>query len=189
MRIPRLTAPFAFLFLLLASAAQLHAQAADPAFRGVFVRDAAAGDDMEQVIEQSLPKIKSTLGRIFKGKARDRLREVNRPYGWIRFAPEGNIVAVETDLWSGQQWRLATPRNGTVEKWRRRAPDGKVETVKVTTDTRGATMTQRFEGEDGARTNVYSLSPDGNTLTMNVTVTSGKLTGPITYKLVYRRRQ
>lgn len=187
MRIPRLVAPFAFL-LLLASAAQLHAQAG-PEFRGVFVRDAAAGDDMEAVIEASLPKIRSTLGRIFKGKARERLREVNRPYGWIRFAPQGSIVTVETDHWNGQQWQLATPRNGSVEKWQRRTPDGKVETVKVTTDTRGATMTQRFEAEDGARTNVYALSPDGNTLTMDVTVTSEKLTGPITYKLVYRRRQ
>lgn len=184
MRIPRLTAPFAFLFLLLASAAQLQAQA-DPAFRGVFVRDVAAGDDMEQVIEQSLPKIKSTLGRIFKGKARDRLREVNRPYGWIRFSPEGNLVTVESDLWGT---KLTTPKNGTLEKWQRRTAGGKTETVKVTTDTRGATMTQRFEAEDGARTNVYSLSPDGKTLTMNVTVTSDRLTGPITYKLVYRRR-
>lgn len=182
MRIPRLSVLLAVLVLSLASAAQLHAQAA-PSFQGTFVRDAAAGDDMDVVIQNALPKIKSTLGRIFKGAARKRLMEVNRPYAWIRFTPEGNMVTVESE-----SWKVTTPRNGTLAEWPRRGADGKTEKIRVTTETQGSTMTQRFQAEDGTRTNVYSLSPDGRTLTVNVTVTSEKLTGPVTYKLVYRRR-
>lgn len=189
MRAPLLAAPLALALALLSSATGVAAQA-EPSFRGTFVRDAAAGDDMEQVIRNALPKVKSALGRsiLGRGTATKRLREVNRPYGWIRFAPEGNTITVETDLWNGPQWKLTTVRNGTLNDWKRRNPEGKVETVRVTTDTQGATMTQRFQAPDGTRSNVYSLSPDGRTLTMNVTVTSDKLTGPITYKLVYRRR-
>lgn len=186
MRISRLAAPLALLAALIAAPAALHAQ--DPAFRGTYARDVAAGDDMEAVINDALPKVKSTLGRIFRGKARERLREVNRPYGWIRFTPGDAVLTMETDLWNGE-WKLTAPRNGRLEKWRRRAPDGSVEVVDVVSNLQGSTLTHQFQGEDGNRINVYSLSPDGRTLTMNVTVTSDKLTGPVTYRLVYRRRE
>ncbi len=48
-------------------------------------------------------------------------------------------------------------------------------------------LEQRFQAEDGRRVNLYSVSADGNTLTMNVTITSPRLPSPLTYKLVYNR--
>jgi hypothetical protein len=42
----------------------------------------------------------------------------------------------------------------------------------VTTHTDGARLEQVFDAEDGRRVNVYTLSPDGSTLTLEVTVTS-----------------
>lgn len=163
------------------------ARAQEPAFRGTFIRDTAAGDDMEQVINQNLPKIKSVLGKLFKGTARARLREVNRPYSWIHFAPCPEGIATETDLWAGE-WKLTTPTTGEVKGWKRRTGSGKVETIDVATELAANTFTHRFKAEDGTRTNVYTLSPDGRTLTLDVTVVSGKLTGPMTYRLVYRAR-
>jgi len=37
------------------------------------------------------------------------------------------------------------------------------------------------------RTNTFTVSPDGRTLTLGVAVSSPKLPRPLTYKLVYTR--
>jgi len=48
-------------------------------------------------------------------------------------------------------------------------------------------LAQTFTSADGRRVNDYSLSPDGRTLTMQVTETSPRLSQTIAYKQVYRR--
>lgn len=176
----------AFVALLAAGALAGPAVAQEPAFRGVFVRDSAAGDNMEQVINATLPHIKSTLGRIFKGTARKRLREVNRPYGWIEFTTAAGSMTTQTDHWNGE-WKLTAPDSGTVT-WKRRTGDGDIETLRVASYLDGRTYTHRFIAEDGVRTNTYSLSPDGQTLTISVHVVSPKLSEPMSYKLVYRAK-
>lgn len=170
--------------LVFALARPLAAQ--EGAFRGTFVRDSAAGDNMEQVINATLPHIKSTLGRIFKGTARKRLREVNRPYGWIEFTPGAGHMTTQTDHWNGE-WKLTAPDSGTVT-WKRKTGDGDVETLHVASFLEGRTYVHRFIAEDGVRTNTYSLSPDGRTLTIAVHIVSPKLDQPMNYKLVYRAR-
>ncbi len=174
------------LLSLAAAAVPLSAQepaAAAVPFRGTFLRDSAAGDNMEQVINAALPHVKSTLGRIFKGAARKRLREVNRPYAWIEFTPGTKEMTTQTDHWNGQ-WKLAAPDSGTVT-WKRKTGDGDVETLHVASFLEGHTYVHKFIAEDGVRTNTYVLSPDGKTLTMHVHVVSPKLSEPMSYKLVY----
>jgi hypothetical protein len=78
---------------------------------------------------------------------------------------------------------IVVPASGAAVKWTRE--DG--ETFDVSGKVAGSTLTQTFVAEDGKRVNVYTLSPDGKTLTMNVTVTSPRLPKPLNYKLVYRR--
>jgi len=51
----------------------------------------------------------------------------------------------------------------------------------------GRRLAQTFTSADGRRVNDYTLSPDGRTLTMQVTETSPRLSQTITYKQVYRR--
>ena len=52
---------------------------------------------------------------------------------------------------------------------------------------RNNSLHQTFRAEDGQRVNVYTLSNNGNTMTMNVTITSPRLPDPLTYRLVYNR--
>ena len=158
----------------------------ETAFRGTFVRDSAAGDNMEQVINQALPHVKSTLGRIFKGAARSRLREVNRPYGWIEFTPGPREMTTQTDHWNGQ-YKLSAPDSGTVT-WKRKTGGGDIETLRVASYLDAHSYTHRFIAEDGVRTNTYTLSPDGRTLTVSVHVVSPKLSEPMSYRLVYRAK-
>ncbi len=48
-------------------------------------------------------------------------------------------------------------------------------------------LLQTFAAVDGTRSNDYSLSADGKTLTMTVTLSSGKLPRAMHYALTYRR--
>lgn len=170
--------------LLLAALAVTTAAAPAPAqdtpLRGTYVRDEAASDPMSQIVDEGMSK----LGRVYRvwpisGQSKKRLRETNRPYAWIQILPDASSVTVETDT-----YKLTTPRNGTLENWERSEGD----LIDVTTRLQGERLEQVFDAEDGRRVNVYTLSMDGETLTMDVTVTSPKLDSPLTYRMVYRRQ-
>jgi hypothetical protein len=166
------------LFALLAVSTALHAQA-EPQWRGTFQRDADASDSMKKIVDEGM----SRLGRVYRvwpisSQAKHRLQDTNRPSERVEFRPEGETLTTITDTYN-----LTTPRNGKRERWERKKGDF----IDVTTHSEGARIEQTFDAEDGRRVNVYTLSPDGSTLTMEVTVTSPKLSSPLTYKEVYRR--
>ena len=79
---------------------------------------------------------------------------------------------------------LTTPRNGVKKGWERKKGD----LIDVTSKWEGQRFEQIFDAEDGRRVNVYTVSPDGETLYQDVTVTSPKLDTPLTYRSVFRRR-
>lgn len=174
------SAGLAGLALLAMSAAPASAQGG-ASLRGTFVRDEAASTPMKQIVDDGMSK----LGRVYRvwpisGQARKRLQETNRPMAWVQIAPDGNQLTVTTD-----RYTLVTPANGVLEDWEREKGD----LVDVTTLLQPTRLEQRFVAEDGERVNAYSLSPDGNTLTLDVTVTSPKLDGELKYRQVFRRRQ
>lgn len=166
--------------------------AAQTRISGTFVRDASAGADMKEVMDNAVGKVKNPLGRLFTGVSRNRLRDVIAPYAWIQIASGANGSAhVRTDRWG------KAVLGGSAETWDRtemavvpagNTPDDDHDIVRVTTSRQqNGAIKQTFKAEDGSRTNVYKLSPDGNTLTMDVTIESGQLSGPLNYSLVYKR--
>lgn len=163
--------------LLTAPLATSSLGAQEAGFQGTYVHDAAAGDPMNEVVDEGVSLVRSWLKRQF---ARGRIRETNVPYEWIRIETDDEGARVVTD-----QWELVVPYEGGIEGWERAEGDF----IDVTVERFGAgALLQRFQGEDGARTNVYRLSDDGRTLTMEVTITSDQLSGPLRYEQVYRRR-
>jgi len=66
------------------------------------------------------------------------------------------------------------------------SPDGKPTTVKH--ELQGGTLTQSFSGEEGSITNTFTLKDGGKTLQRKVTITSKRLSKPVTYQLSYKRR-
>lgn len=153
---------------------------------GKFVRNVAAGDDLERVISESLPKVKSSLAKIFKGKAKSRLRQVITAAAWQQFTPVGEAIRLETDAWSGD--RGVTVRPGeAIHGWRRYWPNGKMEQLDVITLQQGNTLTYRYVAEDGQRTDTYALDAAGNVLTQSVTIESKQISAPIRYRLVYHK--
>jgi hypothetical protein len=165
----------ALAFLFLAPASPGQAQSGNPAMAGSYVFRPSASDNVAEVINVAVARMNFVTRPI----ARGRLRRTNQPYQRIVIGFGNGQVSIAVDRRSP----IVTPANGTPVDWARE--DG--ERLKVSTEWANGRLEQTFEAEDGRRINAYSLSPDGRTLTLSVTLTSPRLARPITYKLVYDR--
>jgi len=111
--------------------------------------------------------------------ARGRLKKLNPAYRQVAITSSPNEISVTVD----NQPPLRTPAKGAPVAWV--GPDGGK--VNASMQLAGRRLAQTFTSADGRRVNDYTLSPDGRTLTMQVTETSPRLSQTITYKQVYRR--
>lgn len=162
-------------FLLLAAFA-LAAPAQDPAqaptWAGTWTLT-APGD-----IPAAIDRATASLGFITRPIARSRLKKLNPAYQRVVLQQAGGEVRVQFD----QRTPMAMPADGRPVAWTREDD----ETFQVKAQPSGAELVQHYQGQDGARTNRFRLEAAG-TLTLSVTVTSGKLPQPLTYTLTYRR--
>lgn len=161
--------------LLLLSLIVPTAFAADEPFAGTYRLDPKASDNIEKAIESQT----ASMNFITRPIARGRLKKTNPAYSTIAIGFPANEISVTLD----QRKPIAFPASGSSVKWTRE--DG--ETFDLSGRVANGVLTQAFVAEDGRRTNTYTLSPDGKTLTLNVKVESPRLPKPVTYKLVYHR--
>lgn len=161
--------------LALAAALPVAARAQEASMRGTFTFNRAASDDVNAAIDAAVRRMNFVTRPI----ARGRLRRTNEPYQRVVIAYTPQQVTTTFD----QRAAITSPGNGTAIKWTRE--DGEV--LDLSTAWEDGRLRQTFRAEDGQRVNVYSVSADGNTLTINVTVTSPRLPAPLTYKLVFNR--
>ena len=142
---------------------------------GTYILDETGSDSINQVIENTVGK----LNVLTRDIARARLKKLNPAYRQVAITSSPNEISVTVD----NQPPLRTPAKGAPVAWV--GPDGGK--VNASMQLAGRRLAQRFTSPDGRRVNDYSLSPDGRTLTMQVTETSPRLSQTITYKQVYRR--
>jgi hypothetical protein len=115
-----------------------------------------------------------------KGKARNKLRKKNFPP-----SPQITISFASAQVTIGSAFgSVQTPLNGEpVSK------EIDKEKVDVRTIAIGEKTLQRiYTTEQGDRVNTYTLSGDGKTLTMAVTIKSERLSRPCVYELRYTRK-
>ena len=146
---------------------------AQQSLSGTYTLNRQASDDINAAIESAVRRMNFVTRPI----ARGRLRKTNAAYERVVIDYGTSQVSVTFD----QRAAIVTPSNGTPIKWRRE--DG--EQFDVSTEWENGRLEQTFSAEDGRRVNVYTL--EGNTLTMEVTITSPRLSAPLRYKLVYNR--
>ena len=163
------------LLTLLAAVGVAHAQGDSPSMQGNFTLDAAASDDVNQAIDRAVAR----MNVMKKPIARSRLKKTNQPYQQVMIAQTSSEVTITAD----NRTPVVTPLSGTPIKWMRE--DGEV--FDVSTQWEDGKLKQTFKAEDGQRVNTFTLNPDGNVLTMDVTVTSPRLSRPLFYKLVFRK--
>jgi len=160
--------------LALASVLFLVSAADVPGLAGTFALDAKASDDVKAAVERSAAEFNFFI----RGIARSRLTKANPVPQKVRIAYTDNDVSVQLDAAPP----VVAPRDGRKVTWTR--DDGAK--FDLTARTENGALSQSFKGEDGARTNLYKLRPDGK-LAMEVTLTSPRLDKPLTYTLVFTR--
>jgi hypothetical protein len=146
-------------------------------FTGSYALDAAQSDNIDQVVSANLSKVRNRLLRPF---ARGRLTKTNRPYPALTITQQGDE---QVTIRYADGSPVVAPTSGQRVGWTRE--DG--EQMEVSATLSQNRLVQTFHAEDGTRVNTFSLSPDGRTLTINVSVDSDRLSSPITYKLVYSK--
>src|SRR5438045_1788210 len=151
------------------------AAAQESSLDGTYILDVTDSDNINEVIETAVGK----LDFVRRDIARWRLEKLNPAYRKVAITSSPNEISVTVD----NQPPLRAPAKGAPVAWV--GPDGgKVNATMQLADRR---LAQTFTSADGRRVNDYTLSPDGRTLTMQVTETSPRLSQTITYKQVYRR--
>lgn len=151
--------------------------------RGTWTLNRKDSDDINAKINTAVARMNVVVRQI----ARPRLRSTNVAYPQIVISYDAQDVRVD------MQGRpsVSSPVGGQPVLWQRETgatcTEMRGDCVRVTSAWENGRLQQTFAADDGQRVNVYTVSPDGNTLTMNVTVTSPRLPNPLTYKLVYNR--
>jgi hypothetical protein len=159
--------------ILLTPCASIAAQGVD--FSGTFRLVPEKSDDIDGAIERAI----RPMGFVIRPFARSRLRKINTPCTRLTIGATADAVVVVGDA----QAPIRTPSNGAPISWRRE--DGEPFTVTAAWD--GGVFEQTFASGTGRRINRYSLSADGQILTMYVAVSGGGLPGTLAYALVYQR--
>ena len=149
-------APILAAALLVAAPAAARAQAG--AIAGTFTLDRAASDNVEKAIAKAI----KDMNFVTRPIARGRLNKTNQPYQQVSIATSGANTVVTIEKLPPR----SAPSNGTPVDWTRPA-DG--EKLKLSMQWDGARLVETLKADDGQRVNAYTLSPDGSTLTMNVT--------------------
>jgi len=161
--------------LLAVLAVPAAASAQESSMRGTFALDRAHSDDINRAIDAAVARMSFVTRPI----ARGRLRRTNTYYQRVVL----NYTTAQVSTTFDQRHAIESPANGQPVAWTRE--DG--EKFQLSTSWENGRLVQTFRAEDGSRTNVYSISPDGRTLTMDVTLRSPRLSAPLTYKLVFNR--
>ena len=165
--------PWLLTALLLAVHTYAPAQSAN--LQGTFAYVPEKSDNVDQAIEVAVSK----LNFFVRSTARKRLREMNEPYQRIAIELTPTQVSITGDKSAPRR----TAPDGTPGTWK----DADVEVSQVSTRWEGSVLKQEFSVKGGQRINAYEVSPDDQTLTMQVTLSSQRLKEPPKYRLVYRR--
>ncbi len=167
---------FNFLFVALALVGLVSTAArAQSQLDGSWTRNRQQSDNVNAAIDAAI----RPMNFLVRAVARGRLRTANVAYERLVIASTADTVNVTYH----ERAPVITPANGAVVKWWRE--DG--QDFDVSTEWENGRLIQTFRAPDGRRVNVYSVSADGRTLTMDVTLTTPRLAAPLRYKLVFDR--
>jgi hypothetical protein len=154
---------------------QAEAGDSDELLTGRFVL-AGSQEQAEARVNDAIGRAVAEMGFITRGVAADRLREKN---------PVRRTVETEVD---GERITI-TYGDATYETrsgdWQTVTATG--EQVQLLQTASGDSIYQTFRAPDGEKSTVYRFSPDGQRLTLDITLTSPRLPEPLRYSLQYRR--
>lgn len=133
-------------------------------------------ESAEQQVNEAISRAVEKMSFLTRGFAADRLREKNPIRDSLETEVRGDRIAI----------RYGDARYETREgEWETVTATGEeVELLQTLSDN---TIYQTFRAPDGEKVTVYRFSPDGQRVTLDITVTSPQLPEPLRYSLRYRR--
>lgn len=147
--------------------------AEESALNGTWLQSRA--DDVAAAVNSTV----ADMNFIKRPIARAKLVRLNPVYKRVVIAVTDKGVTVKFD----DRDVIPMPPGGRPGPWTREDGDKFMVAAQVTRDQ----MVQTFRNDEGERTNVFQLSPDGKTLTMSATVKSPQLPKPLTYSISFTR--
>jgi hypothetical protein len=153
--------------------ATLSLAAQEPSLSGTWTTTKA--DDVAAAINATV----ADMNFIKRPIARGRLTKLNPVYQKVVIAISDTGVFVKFD----ERDSIPMPPGGKAGPWTREDGDKFMVAAQVTKDQ----LIQTFKNDEGERTNVFKLSPDGKSLVMSATIKSPQLPKPLTYTINFGR--
>jgi len=135
----------------------------------------AKADDIAAAINTTV----ADMNFIKRPIARGRLAKLNPAYKKVVIAISSQEVLIKFD----ERDSIHMPAGGASAPWTREDGDKFMVAAQVGKDQ----LIQTFKNEEGERTNIFRLSPDGKSLTMSATIKSPQLPKPLTYSISFGR--
>lgn len=137
------------------------------------------GKKQRELLDARIEEVVDELNFFVRSIARRRMKHANQIPSLLEISTIGDKLRVDIP---GLR-PIVSEADGRTFVWR----DQYGEDVKVRQRIVGRTLTQHFQGKDGARDISYRLSSDGQRLWFSVTISSRWLPFPLQYQLSYRR--
>ena len=153
--------------------AALSLSAQESAFSGTW--NQAKADDIAAAINSTV----ADMNFIKRPIARSRLTKLNPAYRKVVLAISDKEVLVKFD----ERDAIHMPPGGQSAPWTREDGDKFMVAAQVSRDQ----LIQTFKNDEGERTNIFKLSPDGRSLTMSATIKSPQLPKPLVYAISFSR--
>jgi hypothetical protein len=132
-------------------------------------------DDLAAAIQATV----ADMNFIKRPIARSRLTKLNPGYKKVVIAISDKEVLVKFD----ERDAIHMPASGQATPWTREDGDKFMVAAQVSRDQ----LIQTFRNDEGERTNLFKLSPDGKSLVMTATVKSPQLPKALTYAISFGR--
>lgn len=155
-------------------AASAVARADEPALRGVFVNPTQPEAPIDAAIDAAVSRFTFAA----RPMVRSRLKKVNVALHRVEFVRNGAEITITL----GTNTPSTTAPGRPPVKWTRN--DGEI--VDASIEWQGPVLVQTVTAGESKRVNRFELSPDGQVLTMKVTVTGPQLQTPVEYHLSFR---
>ena len=153
--------------------AVLSLAAQEPSLSGTWTQTKA--DDIAAAINTTV----ADMNFIKRPIARGRLTKLNPAYKKVMIAISDKEVVVKLD----ERAPIHMPPGGKAAPWTREDGEKFMVAAQVSKDQ----LIQTFKNDEGERTNVFRMSPDGRSLVLTATVKSPKLPKPLTYSIQFGR--
>lgn len=133
----------------------------------------------DAAIDAAIERVVAQMSFFTRSVARAEVKGASPTFTRVAIDTQPDAITVTFDA----RKPVRTPANGATIRWTR--DDGVLFDVHAQLE--NDRLRQSFTNPSGTRINVFTLSPDGRTLTLDVELRSERLPAPVQYRLTFER--